>query len=259
MIENGYVRANGQSWYYEFYKNNREVKPQQSTIILLHEGLGSVAQWKNWPQILHENLGMNVLVYDRTGYGNSSEAPQNYPFDYLRYEAKEVFPKILDQLKIDSAHLFGHSDGATIALLIAAYHPGRIKSVISEAAHVIIEDISVNGIKNTYKVYETKLKRPLSKYHHDKTDWVFYHWADTWLKTEFFDWNMIEELQKIACPILAIQGKHDEYGSFEQLRVIEENCNSKIIYLDNCAHHPHFEQTELILKESIGFLKSDLF
>lgn len=251
MIEEGFIKDNNRSWYYEFYR----IDPEISSIVLLHEGLGSVAQWKSWPKILQDNLKMNVLVYDRTGYGKSSQAPDNYPFDYLRHEAKEVFPKILNHLNINSAHLFGHSDGGTIALLAAAYHPDMVQSVISEAAHVIIEEISINGIKDTYRLYENKLKSALKKYHKDKTDWVFHHWADTWLKPEFFEWNMIMELQKISCPVLAIQGKNDNYGSYEQLKIIEENCHSELLYLDNCAHHPHFEQTDIVVVEISQFLK----
>jgi len=253
MKETGFVKDKGESWYYEYYKHEYKAPD----LVLLHEGLGSVAQWKNWPILLHENLCMNVLVYDRTGYGKSSSAPQDYPFDYLRYEAQEIFPKILNHLNIEKAHLFGHSDGATIALLSAAFHPEKILSVVSEAAHVIIEEISVNGIKNTRKVYEEKLKRPLSRYHGEKTDWVFYHWADTWIKPEFSHWSMMEELQKIKCPVLAIQGKNDEYGSFEQLKIIQEKCHARLLFLDDCGHHPHFEKADIILNETYKFLIRD--
>lgn len=254
MIQKGFVKDGGQFWYYEMYK--AEQINNLPTIVLLHEGLGSTAQWKNWPKLLQEKLQMNILVYDRTGYGKSAPVPENYPFDYLRFEAKYVLPKILNQLAINTAHLFGHSDGSTISLLAAAYHPEKINSVISEAAHVIIEEVSVKGIRETRKIYNQKLKRPLRKYHSDKTDWVFYHWADTWIKPQFKDWNMIEELQKIQCPVLAIQGRQDQYGSYEQLKVIQENCQSKLLYLENCGHHPHFEHAETILMESESFLYS---
>jgi pimeloyl-ACP methyl ester carboxylesterase len=251
-MNKGFIKENGQEWYYEYYVIDKE-KP---TIILLHEGLGSVAQWKKWPVQLQNKLQMNVLVYDRTGYGKSSPAPAKYPFDYLRYEAREIFPNFLNHFNIERAHIFGHSDGGTIALLAAAFHPERVLSVISEAAHVIIEDISVNGIRETKNIYEEKLKRPLNKYHRDKTDWVFYHWADTWLKPDFFDWNMIKELQKIKCPVLAIQGKKDEYGSFEQLNLIQKNSFSKLLFLKDCGHHPHFEQAEKVLAETDQFLRN---
>lgn len=250
MKETGFVTEGAARWYYEYYRHNN----QTDDIVLLHEGLGSVAQWKNWPALLYEKLQMNILVYDRSGYGKSTSAPQDYPFDYLRYEAQEIFPKILHHLNIRKAHLFGHSDGGTIALLAAAFHPEKILSVVSEAAHVIIEDVSVQGIKNTRKIYEEKLKRPLRKYHQEKTDWVFYHWVDTWIQPEFFDWNMIEELQRIKCPVLAIQGKNDEYGSFEQLKIIEEKCNARLLFLDDCGHHPHFEKAVKVLNDTLSFL-----
>jgi len=253
MKETGFVTEGAARWYYEYYRHNN----QTDDIVLLHEGLGSVAQWKNWPALLYEKLQMNILVYDRSGYGKSTSAPQDYPFDYLRYEAQEIFPKILNHLNIKKVHLFGHSDGGTIALLAAAFYPEKILSVVSEAAHVIIEEISVNGIKNTRKVYEEKLKLPLSRYHGEKTDWVFYHWADTWIQPEFSVWKMIKELQKIQCPVLAIQGKNDEYGSFEQLKIIEENCHARILFLDDCDHHPHFEKADIILNETYNFLIRD--
>lgn len=251
-LDKGFIREKKQEWYYEWY----QIDPLSPTMILLHEGLGSVAQWKKWPKSLHEKLRLNILVYDRNGYGKSSAAPIDYPLDYLRYEAQEIFPKILDHLNLESAHLFGHSDGGSIALLAASYHPDRVKSVISEAAHVIIEEVSVAGIQESRKIYDKKLKKPLSRYHADKTDWVFYHWADTWIKPEFFKWNMIEELQHIQCPVLAIQGKDDQYGSYEQLRVIEQYCKSKLLFLNNCGHHPHFEQEDVVLSESFKFISN---
>jgi pimeloyl-ACP methyl ester carboxylesterase len=250
MLEKNFVQHQQQKWYYEFHK----LSDDALTMVMLHEGLGSVAQWKNWPELLHKEIKINVLAYDRSGYGKSSPTPSDYPFDYLRHEAKDILPKILDSLNIKRAHLFGHSDGATIALLAAAYHPNRVESVISEAAHVIIEEVSLKGILQIKESFTEKLKKALQKYHGDKAEWVFYHWAHTWLKPEFHSWNMLEELQQIKSPVLAIQGEHDEYGSYQQLEIIDKNCPAKLIYLSNCGHHPHFEQEEKVLVETKLFL-----
>ncbi len=250
MLEKNYIETKQQKWYYEFYKLSLEAP----TLVLLHEGLGSVAQWKTWPQILHSELKINVLAYDRSGYGKSSHAPSDYPFDYLRYEAKDILPMILNSLNIKRAHLFGHSDGATIALLAAAYYPNRIESLISEAAHIIIEEVSLKGIFQIKENYSERMKKALQRYHGDKADWVFYHWANTWLHPQFHSWNMIEELRQIKSPILAIQGELDEYGTYKQLEMIAQNCPAKLVYLPNCGHHPHFEQEKKVLMETKLFL-----
>lgn len=240
MKQKGYIKKDEQNWYFEFYKSSQTAP----TLILLHEGLGSVAQWKDWPLQLMADLNMNILLYDRSGYGKSSLVPSNYPIDYPKHEAKHVLPYIMDHLNISKAHLFGHSDGASIALFAAAYYPDRVLSVISIAAHVIIEKISREGIKKTKEIYQIKLKELLEKYHAEKTDWVFYHWADTWLQPHFRNWNMLEELKKIKSPVLAIQGDQDNYGSLEQLKLIEQYSSASISVLKDCGHQPHKEKPQ---------------
>lgn len=251
MILKEFVEDQYGKWYFEYYKNPE----YQENMILLHEGLGSVAQWKDFPQLLQQTLKMNILVYDRSGYGRSSVVYSNYPYDYLRHEARMVLPKIMQYCSISEAHLLGHSDGASIALLAAAYMKEKVLSVISIAAHVIIEKISVIGIRNAKETYTKKLRRPLRKYHGDKTDWVFYHWASTWLDPQFFDWNMIEELKQIQVPVLAVQGELDEYGSSHQLEIIAENCQAQTLLLADCGHHPHQEKTDILLAQAHDFLK----
>lgn len=250
MKKTGYENINGQKIYFELYQKSEEVE----YLVFLHEGLGSTAQWKNIPQKLFESMGMNVLVYDRSGYGKSSPAPEFYPNDYIRYEAYTILPQLLQQLKIKTCHLFGHSDGATMALLFAAYHPQKCLSVMSEAAHVIIEDMSVEGIQKIRAIYQDKIQKPLQKYHAEKTDWVFYHWADTWIAPEFKTWNMNEELSQIQCPVLAIQGEDDEYGSPQQLEIIKELSSAEIHLLPNCGHIPHFQKPNELMELVLNFL-----
>lgn len=250
MKRKGFENINGQEIYYELYHKSEEAE----YIVFLHEGLGSVAQWKNLPKEFSELTSMNVLVYDRSGYGKSSPVPQDYPYDYVRYEANTILAQLLEQLNIKTCHLFGHSDGATMALLFAAYHPQKCLSVISEAAHVIIEDMSVEGIKNIRAIYQDKIRKPLQKYHGDKTDWVFYHWSDTWIDPDFKSWNMNEELSLIQCPVLAIQGEQDEYGSLKQLELIKDLSSAEIHHLAHCGHIPHFQKPKDLMKLVLKFL-----
>jgi len=252
MKTEGYKTIGETQIYYEFYCDVSKDK----TLVLLHEGLGSVAQWKDIPQWLFENTVYNILVYDRSGYGRSSMVSSDYPAEYGRYEAKQILYQLLLSLNITTCSLFGHSDGGTLALLFAAYYPQIVDKVITEAAHVIIEDISRKGISNIRDIYTEKLQKPLKRYHGENTDWVFYHWADTWLNPDFFDWNMLEELQQITSPVLAIQGDKDEYGSEEQLHLIAKLCGGQTSLITNCGHHPHFQQRNEVLTLILEFLKS---
>ena len=252
MKQTGYKNIGETKIYFELYSEST----QNKTLVLLHEGLGSVAQWKDIPLWLFENTNFNILVYDRSGYGRSSSVAHDYPKEYGRYEAKYVLHQLLLSLNIKSCSVFGHSDGGTIALLFAAYYPQIVNQVITEAAHVIIEDISREGISKVREIYTDKLQKPLTRYHGKNTNWVFYHWADTWLNTDFHDWNMIEDLQQIKCPVLAIQGDVDEYGSMEQLNLIEQHSNAHIELIKKCGHHPHFQHRDEVLGLITRFLVS---
>ncbi len=238
--------------YFDLYS---EVS-RKETLVLLHEGLGSVAQWKDIPEWLFKNTHFNILVYDRSGYGRSSPVDQDYPINYPKFEAQFILPQLLKVLNINSCSLFGHSDGGTIALLFAAYNPESTIKVITIAAHVIIEDMSRKGIENVRKIYTEKLQKPLTRYHGNKADWVFYHWADTWLNPDFYDWNMLEELQQIKCPVLAIQGDNDEYGSIKQLDLIAQLSKGETKLIKNSGHHPHFQYRNEVLKMIIRFLET---
>lgn len=251
MVKKAFQKINSCNIYYEIYTQDFPTE----TLVMLHEGLGSVAQWKNLPQTIFDTTKLNILVYDRSGYGRSDAVPTNYPLDYLRYEARDVLPRLLEALNIEKCHLLGHSDGGSIALLFGAFYPERTIKIITEAAHVIIEDISRQGIRKIKENYPEKLQNALQRYHGDKSHWVFYHWADTWLNPDFFHWNILEELKHIKSPVLAVQGKQDEYGSPEQLSLIEKYSSALILLLDNCGHVPHFQQKEFILNKITKYLK----
>jgi len=254
MKESGFIKLENQEIYYEHYQYSEEA----DTMVFLHEGLGSVAQWKHLPKEFSTLVGMNVLVYDRSGYGKSSPVNKNYPFDYVRYEAQIILPQLLTKLNINTCHVFGHSDGATMALLFAAYHPQKCLSVISEAAHVIIENMSVEGIKKIRSVYQDKIQKPLQKYHGENTHWVFFHWADTWIDPAFKSWNMNAELSQIKCPALAIQGELDEYGSPKQLELINKLSGADTHLIPDCGHSPHFQKADVVMDLVVDFLNSIL-
>ena len=253
MIKTGLATINDIQIYYKYFWE----KSRNKTLVMLHEGLGSIEQWKQIPDMIFNHSQHNVLVYDRTGYGKSSVAPKDYPADYLRFEANIILPQLISSLNLENISLLGHSDGGSVALLFAAFHPKIAEKVITEAAHVIIEDISRKGISEVKEIYATKLKPLLTKHHGEKTDWVFYHWANTWLNKDFHDWNMFEELKTIECPILAIQGENDEYGSIEQLNIINTVDTSEIFLIKNCGHHPHFQKAEITLEKILSFLNSN--
>ena len=233
----------------------------QNSIVFLHEGLGSIGQWKQFPEMLSAKLNLPSLLYDRCGYGNSEKFSEDRDEKYFITEAKHFLPEILDKLNINKNIIFfGHSDGATLALLFASYFPERTLAVIAEAPHVFIEDISLQGIRNAKAYYESDgtFKQKLSKYHGDKTDSVFYGWADVWLSPSARNWNIIPQLNNITAPVFVVQGVDDEYGSYKQLETIRNNVKGKYdeLYIENCGHAPHFKFTDLVINKTINFIRS---
>jgi pimeloyl-ACP methyl ester carboxylesterase len=230
---------------------------KRPTLILLHDSLGCIALWRDFPKQLSTATQCNVLVYDRLGYGNSdsfiTEERDNF---YMESEA-DLLNDLLELFQIDEAILFGHSDGGTIALLTAAKYPNRIKAVITEGAHVFVEEITINGIKEAIIQYETTdLKQKLEKYHGSKTDALFWAWAKTWTSNTFRSWNIEHFLPLITCPTLIIQGTNDEYGTLNQVESICNNVSgkSKKLILDKIKHTPHKEASGLIIDECRQFI-----
>lgn len=242
------------------FVNEHLLSENKSPIIFLHEGLGSIEQWKDFPEKLCKTLNLPGLVYDRYGYGKSEEFAEPRNINYLQQEAEVFLPGILEFLKIEKpVFLFGHSDGASIALIYAGLFPEKVVALVSEAAHVIIEDISRTGIKAAIKQFETsKLKKLLEKYHGINTEPMFYGWANTWISKESESWNICHFLKTIICPVLLIQGENDEYGTSLQLHLISNNCKAScnIIEIQDCGHVPHFEQQDMVLEETRSLFES---
>lgn len=236
------------------YRWLNEDRPDAPIAMFLHEGLGSIAMWKDWPQALCDRLGFRGLVYSRPGYGASTprESGAKWPVDFLHVQAQDVLPALLDTLRIDHAErarmwVIGHSDGGSIALLHAAAFPDSLAGVIAIAPHVFVEDRSVTAIGQASVQYtQGDLRQRLSRYHAD-VDSAFYGWNDIWLSPEFRHWNITRLLSSIRCPLLAIQGEDDEYATMAQIDIIPAHApHAKLVKLPACGHSPHKQCPEML-------------
>ncbi len=225
------------------------------TVVFLHEGLGSVAAWKQFPQQLCVAHGLRGLVFSRSGYGRSTPRPANehWPPDTLQRQAVEVLPALLAARGITRPWLFGHSDGASIALLHAARFP--VAGIVVLAPHINVEDVAIKSIAAARTAYEsTDLRQRLARYH-DDVDSAFRGWNDMWLDPAFRSWNIEAELAAITCPVLAVQGEYDEYGTLEQIRGIARRVpQTRLLVLAHCAHSPHRDQPERLTEEAGTFI-----
>jgi len=228
------------------------------TIVFLHDSLGCIQLWRDFPKQLADATSCNLLVYDRQGYGASDAFGSEPRYSgYLEKEA-DFLDALTAHLNIEQAILFGHSDGGSIAIIAAAKYPARISAVISEAAHLFVEEITLNGIRDAVTAYEhTALKRRLERYHGTKTDAVFWAWAGTWLNAAYRKWSIEHFLPHITCPVLVIQGVQDEFGSMRQVTAITNHTagHAESMILDDTGHNPHREKPEMVLQRCISFIK----
>lgn len=232
--------------------------PQGPWLVFLHEGLGSITQWREVPELLARRLGLPALIYDRWGFGDSDPLVLPRPLDYLEREAGTALPELLESLGIERPVLLGHSDGATIALLYAAAFPGRPLAVVSEAAHVFVEEVSLAGIRAAVEAWRHgRLREGLERHHGDKAESVFRGWAETWLRPAFAAWQMLDRLPAIRCPVLALQGVDDQYGTAAQVEEIAARSGGpcRPLLLPGCAHAPHHEAREATLAAIEEFLR----
>lgn len=233
--------------------------PNKPTIIFLHDSLGCIKLWREFPKKLGELTGCNILIYDRQGYGKSCPFSYSVRDNYYMEQEADLLNNLLDFWKIDKAILFGHSDGGSISLIAAGKYPDKIQGVITEGAHIFVEDITLHGIKEAIKLYKTTdLKNKLEKYHGNKTDEMFWAWASTWITEEFREWNIEKFLPKIKCPSMIIQGQEDEYGTLKQVEniITQTNKLSNKLIIPNVKHTPHKEVPELILHKVRDFINT---
>ncbi len=223
--------------------------PNAPVMVFLHEGLGSVALWKDYPGQLCDRLGFRGLVYSRPGYGHSTPRPhgERWAPDFMHRQAREVLPALLDQLGIVQPWLLGHSDGGSIALLYAAGFPQALAGAVVVAPHIFVEDISIASIAAARVAYQEQgLRERLARYH-DDVDSAFFGWNDIWLAPAFRDWNIEAELPAIRCPLLAIQGVDDEYATLRQVTGIRDlRAAAEVVTLPGCGHSPHRDQPEAL-------------
>jgi pimeloyl-ACP methyl ester carboxylesterase len=248
------------------------------TLVFLHEGLGCVAMWRDFPERLAIETGCGALVYSRAGYGKSDPIELPRPVRFMHEEALVTLPRVLDAFEIRDAILVGHSDGGSIAIIYAgAEHEGNfhhertkdtkaaegklknlVRGLILEAPHVFVEEGGLESIRSISAEYRQRnLKKALARYHGENVDATFWGWNDVWLNPEFKSWNIEEYLPHINVPVLLIQGEDDRYGTLEQVRKIEAGCRKSVrtILLSDCGHTPHLEQPERTLeamKEFVG-------
>jgi len=240
--------------------------PERITALLmvfLHEGLGSRAMWKDFPQQLCDALGCRGLVYSRPGYGRSTPraAGERWGLDFMHRQAHEVLPALLKALAVDvetqPPWLFGHSDGASIALLYAARFARAIAGCIVLAPHILVEDLSVTSIALARTAYlETDLRQRLARYH-DEPDSAFWGWNQIWLHPPFRAWSIETEIEAIIdCPLLAVQGLDDEYGTLEQLHgIVRRVPQTETLVLPDCGHAPQRDQPEQLIASVTEFIQ----
>jgi pimeloyl-ACP methyl ester carboxylesterase len=233
-----------------------EVAPAgRPALVFLHQGLGSVAMWRDFPSRVAHAAGCNALVYSRHGYGDSEPLHESRNVRYMHDEALVVLPELLDRLGLDRPILVGHSDGGSIALIHAGGAGRPVTGLVLMAPHVLVEDISVTSIAAAKLAYETtNLREKLARYHAD-VDSAFRGWNRIWLAPEFRHWNIEEYLPRITCPVLAIQGQGDEYGTMEQLRRIEAQvADAERVDLADCRHSPHQDQPDAVVEAITRFV-----
>ena len=249
-----FAKAAGRSLAYEWVGAEAGDRP---TLVFLHEGLGSIRQWRDFPAQVAAATGCRALVYDRYGYGQSDvlQEPRR-TVRFMHDEALAALPDLLKNLEVENPVLIGHSDGASIALIHAgAGHP--VRGVVAMAPHVFIEPICLSSIRKAAQTFEsTDLPARLGRYHRDVRK-TFYGWADVWRDPQFEGWDIRPDyLPGIGCPVLAIQGTDDEYGTMEQLDEIARRVKGpcELLKLTGCGHAPFRDQPEAVLKAVTRFV-----
>ncbi|MGJ7557343.1 alpha/beta fold hydrolase [Variovorax sp. RB3P1] len=228
-------------------------------IVFLHEGLGSVAMWKDFPAQVCEAANARGLVFSRPGYGRSTPRAddETWDVDFMHRQAHEVLPALFAALKLDDEKpwLFGHSDGGSISLLYASRFPDKVAGLVVLAPHIFVEDKTVANIEIARTAYlNTDLPKKLGRYH-DSADSAFWGWNRIWLHPPFRDWNIEAELDTIRCPVLAVQGIDDEYGTLAQIRGIAARvATTQLLEIPECGHSPHRDQPDRVIVATTSFI-----
>lgn len=249
------------SYFKGMYVEQHQLFEGRPTLVFLHDSLGCVQLWRKFPEQLAAATQCNILMYDRLGYGLSAPM-EDYvrPVNYMELEAL-VLEELLAHYGVEQRVLFGHSDGGTIALIAASLFPGSIFLTITEAAHIFVEPVTLQGVRDAIVAYETtNLAERLQKYHGEKVDTLFKAWTLTWIREDYRDWNIEYLLVNIQSPLLFIQGSDDEYGSLKQ---VTETINkpkgiAEQFILPGIGHTPHKEAPEQVLEAAAAFINRHL-
>ncbi|MFT6583312.1 MAG: pimeloyl-ACP methyl ester carboxylesterase [Alphaproteobacteria bacterium] len=258
-----YVAVPGGGVALHFIPPPQSAKPDAPTLVFLHEGLGCIGMWKDFPAALALATGCAGLVYDRPGHGRLGLPAAPRGADYFETEAYDVLPAVLDAagsiagrpMDPQNLILVGHSDGGTIALLYASRFP--VRGVITEAAHVLVEDISIEGVRAAVRSWrETDFPSRLARYHGDNTEAVFAAWSKMWQSDWFRGWSIEATLPNVECPVLALQGEDDEYGTLAQLDAIETGVGGAVetSRIAHCGHSPHLQARDVVLATMAQFV-----
>ena len=220
--------------------------PARRPLVLLHEGLGSVGLWRDFPDALAEATGRRTIAFSRFGHGRSEPPPRPRTPAFFEEEALGVIPQLLAQLGAEEPLLVGHSDGASIALIHAGRHP--VAGIALMAPHVIVEDITIAAIRDARAAFDAGPLRERMARHHDDPDAAFNGWCDVWLDPAFRDWSLEADAARVTCPVLLIQGEHDPYGTLDQLDRIEARAAGPVERLVvPGGHSPHLDAREPVL------------
>jgi len=242
--------------YYELLDGD----PAKPYLVFLHEGLGCCSMWRDFPARLCRATGCPGLLYDRTGYGRSSPLKAELTIHYMHHAALRELPEVLRKTIADKDFLLlGHSDGGSISLIFGAERPPSLRGIITEAAHVFVEPETIAGISKAAEAFGQGKLQGLYRHHGEKTQAMFKAWSGTWLSSWFSPWNIEYLLPSITCPLLAIQGLDDVYGTRKQVEAIVSKTTGRLEawLFENCGHAPHLEKPELVL-EQIGLFVAEL-
>jgi pimeloyl-ACP methyl ester carboxylesterase len=254
LDDSGFVQIGSQRLEYKMIGPRPERAP---TIVMLHEGLGCVGLWGDFPDKLQSATGCGVFVYSRAGYGKSSPVPLPRPLTYMHDEAREVLPALLDAIGFRRGLLLGHSDGASIAAIYAGTHQDhRVGGLVLMAPHFFTENVSIASIAEARQAYETGDLRPRLARWHENVDNAFYGWNGAWLDPDFRKWDITEQLGYIRVPILIVQGEHDQYGTVKQVEAAERDCYCpvEVALLSGAKHSPHRDAPEATLQAISDFV-----
>lgn len=230
----------------------------KAPLVFLHEGLGSIGLWRQFPADVAAATGRGAIVYSRLGYGRSDPSPGPRRPDYMHREALESLPALLDALDVMNPVLIGHSDGASIALIYAGKSGRPVTGLVLLAPHVFTEPESIVGIADARDAYlTTDLSERMAR-HHDDADATFWQWNDVWLSPEFRAWNIEDVLPTIEAPVLVVQGTNDQYGTVAQVEAIERGLSGRVetLVLEGCGHAPHLEDGTVTLQSVTHFVRS---